>query len=246
MLFQNQKKIISEIVSKEGSTQKTYADTWLQAFQMPLNYKLSIAISNHLYTSSSNDAPSRYAISRLGTLISENRNTDNLMNPEEFFQNLFSIIHSGLQKRSIESGKEMTTSLILCSVTNNDELFCCNAGYCKALLYNHKHLYKLNESGRSSGDQEMPLPIGYTNPLDLTITPTEIEFTSYKLKKGDIIVILSPGIQEEKEMTNAIKTVLDQSKDPSVICHRIIQAYQENKSTDSEEIETTVGCIKTI
>ena len=77
MLFQNQKKILSEIVSKEGSTQKTYADTWLQAFQMPLNYKLSIAISNHLYTSSISDSSSRYAISRLSTLLAENRNADN-------------------------------------------------------------------------------------------------------------------------------------------------------------------------
>jgi serine/threonine protein phosphatase PrpC len=246
MLFQNQKKIISEIVSKEGSTKKMYADTWLQAFQMPLNYKLSLAISNHLYTSSINDSPSRYAISRLSTLLAENRSTSNSMKPQEFFQDLFSIIHGGLQKRSFESGQEMTTSLILCSVTDNDELYCCNSGYCKALLYNHKHLYKLSESGQSSGDQEMHLPIGHTNPLDLSITPIEIEFTAYKLKKGDIVIILSPGIQEEKEMTPVIKTILDQNKDPSVICHRIIQAYQENKSIDSEEIETTVGCIRTI
>ena len=69
MLFTHPKKIVSEIISKLGDEEKTFADTWLQAFQMPSKHILSMALSSHLFCSSSDSQPSFYAISRLGTLL---------------------------------------------------------------------------------------------------------------------------------------------------------------------------------
>jgi serine/threonine protein phosphatase PrpC len=246
MLLRKPLSIRSDICSKIGTVEKTYADTWLHAFQMPENYQITMAIASPIFCSSANSAPSEYAISRLGTMIAEKHHFVEDAKPKDSCDRIFSLIQEGLQKRSITTNTDMTTSLLLVAIDNTNIAHYCNAGYCKALLWNKGSLYGLTSSSRV--EQEMSLPLGMIDPIKLSITKPEIEYTQVHLKRGNAIVVLSPGIIEKHSMPQGIKKILQENKEPKVICHHIIETYQailsekiESETSDSTEI--MVGCI---
>ena len=256
MLFTHPKKIISEIISKLGGVEKSYADTWLQAFQMPSEHILSMALSSHLFCSSSDTQPSIYAISRLGTLLAEKREQVEEKTNADFFLSLFASIHEGLQKRTLSTENDMTTSLLLVTINDNFELLCLNAGYCKALLYRKHRLFSIEPSTSKQEDQ-MSLPLGMIDPIKLSYTKPEVAYTQQKLKKGDVVLLLSPDIMEQSGAPKSLLQVCEQNKDPSVICHRILDIFQTDDTSDSTEpfaqntvklddSENIAGCIRVI
>ncbi len=248
MLLRKLLSIRSDICSKIGSVEKNYADTWLHAFQMPENYQITMAIASPIFCSSANSTPSEYAIFRVGTMIAENHHFVEDAKPKDSFDRIFSLIQEGLQKRSITTNADMTTSLLLMAIDNTNIAHYCNAGYCKALFWNKGFLYGLTSNSRV--EQEMSLPLGMIDPIKLSITKPEIEYTQVRVKRGNAIIILSPGIIEKHPMPQNIKRILQENKDTKVICHRIIEAYQAIPSEKSESEEGTldsseilVGCI---
>ena len=142
----------------------------------------------------------------------------------------------------------MTTSILLVAVDNTNIVHYSNAGYCKALLWNKGSLYGITSNSRI--EQEMSLPLGMIDPIKLSITKPEIEYTQIHLKKGNAIIVLSPGIIEKQPMPQNMKKILQENKDTKVICHRIIETYQallsEKRESEAESADSTeimVGCI---
>ncbi|HXK51955.1 MAG TPA: SpoIIE family protein phosphatase [Caldisericia bacterium] len=248
MLLRKPLSIRSDICSKIGSIEKTFADTWLHAFQMPENYQITMAIASTIFCSSANSIPSEYAISRVGTMIAEKHHFVEDTKPKDSYDRIFSLIQEGLQKRSITTNTDMTTSLLLVAVDNTNIVHYSNAGYCKALLWNKGSLYGITSNSRI--EQEMSLPLGMIDPIKLSITKPEIEYTQIHLKKGNAIIVLSPGIIEKQPMPQNMKKILQENKDTKVICHRIIETYQallsEKRESEAESADSTeimVGCI---
>ncbi|MDD4614299.1 MAG: SpoIIE family protein phosphatase, partial [Caldisericia bacterium] len=192
-------------------------------------------------------------ISRLGTIIAEKHHVEEEQKPKDFYVRVFSLIQEGLQKRSITTNTDMTTSLLALTIDDANIAHYCNAGYCKALLWNKNSLFSLTPT--SNPDNQISLPLGMIDPIKLSITKPEIEYSQVRLKRGNSIVLLSPGIIEKNDMPQRIKKILVESKDTKVICHRIMETYQTSlteaqnpedtvpTSSFHENIATIIGCI---
>lgn len=253
MLLSKSLSIRSDILSKTGSIENCFADTWLHAFQMPHNHQLTMAIASPTFCSSINKTPSEYAISRLGTIIAEKHHVEEEQKPQDFYARVFSLIQEGLQKRSITTNTDMTTSLLVLTIDDSNTAHYCNAGYCKALLWNKNSLFSLAPTANS--DSQISLPLGMIDPIKLSITKPEIEYAQVRLKRGNAIILLSPRIVEKNEMPQKIKKILMENKDTKVICHRIIETYQtsfpdaqnENEMSPRDSVPenaaTIIGCI---
>jgi hypothetical protein len=253
MLLRKPLSIRSDILSITGTSEEYFADTWLHAFQMPQNHQLTMAIASPTFCSSTNKTPSEYAISRLGTIIAEKHHLEEEQKPKDFYTRVFSLIQEGLQKRSIKTNTDMTTSLLVVTIDDSNIAHYCNAGYCKALLWNKNSLFSLTPT--SNSDSQISLPLGMIDPIKLSVTKPEIEYSQVRLRKCNAIVLLSPGIIEKNDMPQKIKKILFDNSDTKVLCHRIMDAYQksmqgsqEQESSDvddshGEDSKTIIGCI---